>query len=157
MRNVIEDLLVNRSSGDANDGGFGGFSWFFPGRNSGRAAIATGQTATSMASTPATIVTQEKTTQVAVEDVNPQTRKVLLRLPDDTLVTLKVGPDVKNLNQLKPGDHVNAVCIAAKLVGINGTANVSGPIEQMRSGSGDSEQGPTTIIAVDRMGARSPL
>ena len=43
----------------------------------------------------AVVVAQEKTTAAIVEDVDPQARHVLLRLPDDTLVTLKVGPEVR--------------------------------------------------------------
>src|SRR5580704_7833153 len=38
----------------------------------------------------AVVVAQEKTTSAIVEDVDPQARHVLLRLPDDTLATLKV-------------------------------------------------------------------
>ena len=49
------------------------------------------------------VVAQERTTAAIVEDVDPQARHVLLRLPDDTLVTLKVGPEAKNLAQIKPG------------------------------------------------------
>ena len=45
----------------------------------------------------AVVVAQERTTAAIVEDVDPQARHVLLRLPDDTLVTIKVGPEVKNL------------------------------------------------------------
>ena len=37
-----------------------------------------------------------RNTAAIVEDVDPQARHVLLRLPDDTLITLKVGPEVKN-------------------------------------------------------------
>lgn len=43
-----------------------------------------------------------------VESVYPQARQVLLRLADDTFVTLRVGPQVRNLAQLKPGERVSA-------------------------------------------------
>ena len=64
-----------------------------------------------------TIVAQEKTTAAIVEDVDPQARHVLLHLPDDTLVTLKVGPHL-NLAEFKPGDHVTARYVEAKLLGV---------------------------------------
>ncbi len=97
----------------------------------------------------AVVVAQEKTTAAIVEDVDPQARHVLLRLPDDTLVTLKVGPEVKNLAQIKPGDHITAKYVEAKLLGVNQTASASGPIQKMSAESGDTVRGPTTIVAVD--------
>ncbi|HYZ31746.1 MAG TPA: hypothetical protein VE684_05620 [Crenalkalicoccus sp.] len=51
-----------------------------------------------------------------VESVDPQAGHVLLRLPDDTLVTLKVGPQVRNIAQLKPGDRVAARYTEAAVV-----------------------------------------
>ena len=44
-----------------------------------------------------------------VETVDRQARQVLLRLPDQSLVTLDAGPELQNLNQLKPGDHAREV------------------------------------------------
>src|ERR1700744_3245691 len=41
-----------------------------------------------------------------VESVDKQARQVLLHLPEDALLTLTVPPDVKSIDQLKPGDHV---------------------------------------------------
>ena len=61
-----------------------------------------------------------------VETVDRQSRQVLLRLPDQSLVTLNAGPGL-NLGQLKPGDHVLAKYIEAAAVrltnpkGDNGT------------------------------------
>lgn len=51
-----------------------------------------------------------------VETVDPQARQVLLRLPDQSLVTLNAGPELRNLDQLKPGDHVLAKYIEAAAV-----------------------------------------
>jgi hypothetical protein len=52
------------------------------------------QSAFSQANPPPTaapvVVAQERTTAAIVEDVDPQARHVLLRFPDDTLVTLTV-------------------------------------------------------------------
>ena len=41
-----------------------------------------------------------------VETVNQQERSVLLRGPNGGLLTVRVGPEVKNLAQVKPGDRV---------------------------------------------------
>src|SRR6202043_1112329 len=96
------------------------------------------QSALSQSNPPAaagpTIVAQEKTTAAIVEDVDPQARHVLLHLPDDTLVTLKLGPRV-NLAEFKPGDHVTERYVEAKQLGINETAIASGPIQKMASAS----------------------
>jgi hypothetical protein len=97
----------------------------------------------------AVLVAEEKTTAATVEDVDPRAHHVLLRLPDDTLVTLKVGSRVKNLAQLKPGDHITAKYVEARLLGVNETASASGPIQHMSAESGDTVRGPTTIVAVD--------
>ncbi len=93
------------------------------------------------------VVAQERTTRAVVEDVDPQARHVLLRLPDDTLVTLKVGSNV-NLAQLKPGDHITAKYTVARLIGVNEASAGSGQIQNMRA-DGDTVRGPTTIVAVD--------
>jgi hypothetical protein len=53
-------------------------------------------------------VVQTLEAAATVESVDPQARQVLLHLPDDTLVTLRVGPQVRNVAQLKPGDRVAA-------------------------------------------------
>ena len=79
----------------------------------------------------AVVVAQERTTAAIVEDVDPQARPGLLRLPDDTLITLKVGPEVKNLAQINPGDHIIAKYVEAKLLGVNQTASASEPIQKM--------------------------
>ena len=95
-----------------------------------------------------TIVAQEKTTAAIVEDVDPQARHVLLHLPDDTLVTLKVGPHL-NLAEFKPGDHVTARYVEARLLGVNETASASGPIQKMSAASDNTVRGLTTIVSVD--------
>jgi hypothetical protein len=74
---------------------------------------------------------------------------VLLRLPDGTLLTLKVGPGAKNLARFKPSDHITAKYIEAKLLGVNETGGTSGPIQKMSTESGGTVRGPTTIVAVD--------
>jgi len=81
------------------------------------------------------VVVQAKTTAAIVEDVDPQARHVLLRLPDDTLVTLKVGPEAKNLAQIKPGDDIIARYVEAMLLNVNETADASRPIQKMSAAS----------------------
>jgi hypothetical protein len=45
-------------------------------------------------------------TKAVVESVDVATRKVLLRAEDGSLQTVTVGPEVRNLPQVKAGDHV---------------------------------------------------
>src|SRR4051794_12145508 len=46
------------------------------------------------------------TAKATVETVDMATRHVLLRAEDGSLQTVTVGPEVRNLAQVKPGDHV---------------------------------------------------
>lgn len=94
------------------------------------------------------VVAKAKTTTAVVEDVDPQARQVLLRLPDNTLLTLKVGPQVKDLSQLKPGDHVQTEYIQARLLGISRTQH-SGALQTITNGPKGTAQGNTTIVALD--------
>jgi hypothetical protein len=84
-----------------------------------------------------------------VETVDPQARQVLLRLPDDSLVTLTVGPDVRNVAQLKPGDHVRARYIEAAVARLASPANEASQTA-LHSGSGGQVQGVGNVVAVDR-------
>ena len=52
----------------------------------------------------AALVASEAT--AIVESVDKHARQVLLHLPEDTMLTLTVPPDVKSIDLLKPGDHV---------------------------------------------------
>jgi hypothetical protein len=55
------------------------------------------------------ITSQQTVTSTAtVENVNKETREVTLKRPDGTKVTVKVPDTVRNLDQVKPGDTVNA-------------------------------------------------
>jgi Cu/Ag efflux protein CusF len=57
---------------------------------------------------PAGSVGTVMTGTAVVESVDQQKRLVTLKDPDGTLTTFEVGPAVKNLPQLKKGDHVVA-------------------------------------------------
>ncbi len=51
---------------------------------------------------------EEHTITATVVQVDPQTRFVTLRGPDGKEETVQAGPDVQNLDQVKPGDKVTA-------------------------------------------------
>lgn len=52
------------------------------------------------------VVTETRTATATVETVDLTHRTVLLKTTDGTLVTLEVGPEVRNLAQVRPGDRV---------------------------------------------------
>ena len=52
----------------------------------------------------ATILVESFKSPIAVQSVNPSQRKVVLQRKDGTTVTCKVGPQVANFNQVRPGD-----------------------------------------------------
>jgi hypothetical protein len=97
------------------------------------------------------VVAKAQTTAAVVEDVDPQDRQLLLRLPDYTLLTLKLGKQVKDLSQLKPGDHVRAEYVEARLLGINRTEH-PGALQTITNGPKGTSQGNTTIVALDPNG-----
>lgn len=104
------------------------------------------QAAQQATSTPAVVATT-KTTTAVVEDVDPQARQILLRLPDATLLTLKVGPQVKGLSELKPGDHIRTEYIQARLLGINPNEQ-RGALQTITNGPKGISRGNTTVVAV---------
>jgi hypothetical protein len=88
-----------------------------------------------------------------VETVDRQARQVLLRLPDQSLVTLDAGPELQNLDQLKPGDHVLAKYIEAAAVrltnpkgghGTPGSAAAEAPAT-----AGEQIHSVSKVVAVD--------
>ncbi|CAH2603969.1 conserved exported protein of unknown function [Rhodovastum atsumiense] len=54
------------------------------------------------------VVTETRTTTATVETIDQEKRTVLLRTGDGTLLTVQVGPEVRNLAQVRPGDRVTA-------------------------------------------------
>jgi hypothetical protein len=98
-----------------------------------------------------------------VESVDPKAGHVLLHLPDDTLVTVKAGPGVKNLAQLKPGDRVAARYTEAVLVNLAsagsaaassmpapGGAATGAAGGQPRPAASNQVEQRTTVSAIDR-------
>ena len=91
-----------------------------------------------------------------VESVDPQARQVLLRLADDTFVTLRVGPQVRNLAQLKPGDRVSArytEAVAVRLARPEGSAGT--PASQpgdAATGASAARPGPVLAGQIEQRG-----
>jgi len=100
----------------------------------------------------AVLVAQVKKTSAVIEDVDPQTRQILLRFPDNTLVTLKARKDVENLASLKPGDRITAEYIQARLVGIKPAVGHSVALQSIENDPQGTARGDTTIIAIDPTG-----
>lgn len=67
-------------------------------------ALASGSALAQRNAQPVVINTVQAT--AIVESVDQRTRMVVLRREDDSLVTLRVGPEVRNLPQVKAGDRV---------------------------------------------------
>jgi hypothetical protein len=90
----------------------------------------------------------------AVETVDRQARQVLLRLPDQSLVTLNAGPGLQNLDQLKPGDHVLAKYIEAAAVRLTIPNGVHGaPVSAAASApatAGEQIHNVSKVVAVDQ-------
>jgi hypothetical protein len=70
------------------------------------AAPVLAQTATTPATPPAASAQRESEVTATVESVDVPNRQVLLRGTDGSLATVKVGPAVRNLAQVRPGDTV---------------------------------------------------
>jgi len=70
------------------------------------AGLAFAAGASSQAKEKEAIVGTQVETKAIVESIDQQTRNVLLRNEDGTLQTIVVGPEVRNLDQVKAGDHV---------------------------------------------------
>lgn len=89
-----------------------------------------------------------------VESVDRQARQVLLRLPDQSLVTLNAGPELQNLDQLKPGDHVLAKYIEAAAVRLtNPKGDHGAPAPAAGSApatAGEQVHDVSKVVAVDR-------
>ena len=71
------------------------------------------------------IVLDAVTATVTVKSVNAGDRTVVLQRRDGTLVTYECGPDVRNFDQIKPGDQVTVT--AAEEVAIALTTGGTAP------------------------------
>jgi hypothetical protein len=90
-------------------------------------------------------------TLATIETVDRQARQVLVRLPDDTLVTLQLSPQVHNLDQLKPGDHVLAKYFEASLVHVKKSpdAPVAEAAVEVAAPPGAEVKAVTTVVGID--------
>lgn len=62
---------------------------------------------------PKAAVGERVTAEFSVEAVDPATRRVTLKAADGSVRTIKAGPDVKNLAQVKVGDRVRMTYVQA--------------------------------------------
>jgi hypothetical protein len=109
------------------------------------------------------------TVQATVEDVDIAKRLVTLKDEDGKITTLKVGPEVRNLPQVKKGDVVTAVYHEAIAYEVfkPGQAQPSGgdteivsrakPGEKPAGGAANIETVTATIEAIDKTTSRVTL
>lgn len=87
--------------------------------------------------------------QAVVESVDKQARQVLLHLPDSSLLTLHVPPNVTSIDQLQPGDHVAVRYVEAAVVHLAKTdAAVTAAPAPGAPGNGEI-QGVRTVVGVN--------
>lgn len=65
---------------------------------------------------PGMVRAEKVTAEATVEAVDPQARTVTLRGPRGNMVTVQVGPEVKNFDQIKAGDTVRAQYLQATAI-----------------------------------------
>jgi len=83
---------------------------------------------------PAMVVRTERAT-ATVETVDAERRTVLLQREDGSLVTMRLGPEVRNLDQVRPGDRViveHTEAIAAQMARPGGPAVAAAEAETRR-------------------------
>lgn len=61
---------------------------------------------TTAKATPRVVVAETKSIEVRLDAVDVKTRRMMVTGPQGKTLTLKVGPDVKDLDHVKPGDQV---------------------------------------------------
>lgn len=82
------------------------------------------------------VTTRTETATAIVESVDVARRSVLLRREDGSFLTLRVGPEVRNLPQVKPGDRVvveHTEAIAARMAQPGGPAVVEAEADARRA------------------------
>ena len=72
---------------------------------SGGERIAAAQSAAAKA-TPRVVVAETTSIEARLDAVDVKTRRMMVTGPRGKTLTLKVGPDVKDLDQVKPGDQL---------------------------------------------------
>jgi hypothetical protein len=95
-------------------------------------------------------VSHEASVIATVESVDQKGRTVLLRGPDGRLVTVAVGPEVRNLAQVKPGDQVGikyreSLAVAMAKPGAGAQMSVSSAMSRAKLGEKPGGVGAQTI------------
>lgn len=81
--------------------------------------------------TPPSAVIEDRVTTVAtVESIDMRSRDVLLRGPNGGLFTVKAGPEVQNLAQVRPGDRVYIAYQEALAVQVSPPGQMGPPSER---------------------------
>jgi hypothetical protein len=95
-------------------------------------------------------VSHEVSVTATVESVDQKGRTVLLRGPDGRLVTVTVGPQVRNLAQVKPGDQVGikyreSLAVAMAKPGEGAQMSVSSAMSRAKPGERPGGMGTQTV------------
>jgi hypothetical protein len=95
-------------------------------------------------------VSHEASVIATVESVDQKGRTVLLRGPDGRLVTVAVGPEVRNLAQVKPGDQVGikyreSLAVAMAKPGEGAQMSVSSAMSRAKPGEKPGGVGAQTV------------
>ncbi len=97
----------------------------------------------------AAAVTVVSEARAVVENVDPPARQVLLHLPDSSLLTVNVPPDVMAIDRLKPGDHVAVRYIDAAVINLVKTKDASNAEPTPGTASQGEIRGIRTVVGVD--------
>jgi hypothetical protein len=86
------------------------------------------------------VVLDSATSTATVQSINPADRTVLLQHQDGSVTTYQCGPDVRNFDQIKVGDHVTATVAESLAIGLikgGGPTGVGSSSATIRSPLGD--------------------
>jgi Cu/Ag efflux protein CusF len=87
--------------------------------------------------------------RAVVESVDKEANQVLLRLPEDALLTLTVPPEVKSVDTLKPGDRVGVRYYDATILHLAMTSAAATENPAPGASANGEIQGVRTVVGVD--------
>lgn len=108
------------------------------------AAAATPMAIAQSTDTEGAAVEETIETNAVVRSVNAETRQVELELEDGRVTTIVAGDEVRNFDQIEPGDKVKAVhtrAVAAALSEATETGPAEAAIAEARAAEGDKPAG----------------